>query len=83
MKEIRKMASELKPEFNLGKNGITSTFIDTVFKFLKAHEIVKIKVLTATSKDEIEYYSSEIAKETDSIIVNKIGYTFTLYRKKE
>lgn len=78
---LKRMANELKPQFNLGKNGITKTFIETVDKYLKAHEIVKIKSTVAESKDALKYYAEEVAKETNSEIVEIKGYTFVLYRR--
>lgn len=81
LKEKKKEANGLKPIFQLGKAGITEQFIDLVDKYLKVHEIVKIKVLIATSTGDITFYADEISKETKSIVLEKKGYTFTVYRK--
>ncbi len=81
LKEKKKEANGLKPMFQLGKAGITGTFIELVDKYLKVHEIVKIKVLIATSTGDIQFYADEIAKETKSIVLEKKGYTFTVFRK--
>jgi len=81
LKEIKKSANGLKPMFNLGKAGITASFIDLIDKYLAVHHLVKVKVLIATDTKDIEFYASEIAKETESIIVDKKGFTFVVYRK--
>ena len=81
LKEKKKEANGLKPMFQLGKAGITATFIELVDKYLKVHEIVKIKVLIATSTGDIQFYADEISKETNSIVLEKKGYTFTIFRK--
>lgn len=81
LKEKKKLANGLKPIFNLGKSGITQTFINSVAKYLKVHEIVKIKVLIATNTKDIAFYADEITKETDSILLEKKGYTFTIWKK--
>lgn len=80
IKEAKRIASELKPQFNIGKNAITETLIDTIDKYLEAHKIVKIKVLSAQSKDQVKEYAQNIANQTDSEIVQKVGFTFTLFR---
>lgn len=81
LKEIKKRASGLKPMFNLGKAGITAQFIESIDKYLAVHEMVKVKVLIATDTGDITFYADEIAKETNSIVTDKRGYTFSLYRK--
>lgn len=82
-KEAKKLCSDLKPQFNLGKAGITPTFIKTIHEYLEAHEIVKIKALIATNKDSLSYYADEIAKDVNAEVLQKIGFTFTLYRQKD
>lgn len=82
-KEAKKMCPDLKPQFNLGKAGITSTFIETVHKYLEAHELVKIKALIAADKDSLTYYAQSIAQDTHSEILEKKGFTFVLFRQKD
>ena len=81
LKEKKKEANGLKPMFQLGKAGITEQFIDLVEKYIKVHEIIKIKVLTATCTGDIEYYATEVAKQTKATVLEKKGYTFTIYRR--
>jgi RNA-binding protein len=83
LKELKKQANTLKPEFNLGKNGITTSFVDTIDKYLEVHNIVKIKVLIAIDKDGVKYYADEISKTTESEIIDRKGFTFTIYRKSK
>lgn len=80
LKELKKVANELKPQFNLGKNGLTDTFIETVDKFLEAHGIVKIKVLAAEDKEGVKVIAEELAEALDADIIDKKGFTFVLYR---
>lgn len=83
IKALKKISNELKAQFNLGKNGITDTFIETIDKYLKAHEIVKVKASLAANKSDIKTYSEDIAKQTNSQVVDLKGYTFVLYRENE
>jgi RNA-binding protein YhbY len=78
LKELKKIASELKAQFNLGKNGITDSFIDTVRKYAEAHTIVKVKCTLAEDKDSLKYYANEVAKLTELVLVETRGFTFTL-----
>lgn len=80
LKELKKVANDLKPQFNLGKNGLTDTFVDTIDKFLEAHGIVKIKVLAAEDKEGVKEVAEELAKALDADIIDKKGFTFVLYR---
>lgn len=82
-KELKRLSNEIKPMFHLGKNGITNTFIETVDKYLKAHQIVKIKCLISTDKDSMQYYSQEIAKEVRAEIIDLKGFNFVLFRESE
>ncbi len=80
-KELKKIAADLKAEFNLGKNGITETFLDSVNKYLEAHQLVKIRVSLAEDKDALKYYAQEVAKELSATLVETRGYTFTLFKE--
>ncbi len=82
-KEAKKMCHDLKPQFNLGKSGITPTFIDTIHKYLEAHEVVKVKALIAEDKDSLSYYAQTVAQDTHSEILEKKGFTFVLFRQKD
>jgi RNA-binding protein len=77
-----KKPTELKPEFNIGKNGITDTFLDSVDKYLDKHEMVKIKVSIAEDKDAMKYYANEVANELKAEILDIRGFTFVICKKK-
>jgi len=83
LKRLRSIASNMEAEFNIGKNGLTSTFIESVDKYLDKYEIVKIKSLKAADKDELEKVANEITEKLNAILVEVRGYTFVLYREKK
>ena len=83
LKELKKESNKLKAEFNLGRKGDSDTFIDSVQKYLKAHQMVKIKVIIAKDKSDVDKYSQDIAKKTNSTVLVKKGFTFTLYKENE
>lgn len=80
LKEIKKTANEIKPMFNLGKAGLTDTFIDLIDKYLDAHSIVKVKALVAEDKSKVKFYAEQISKKLEADIVDLKGFTFTLFR---
>lgn len=80
LKELKKIANELKPMFNLGKGGLSETFIETIDNYLQAHEIVKIKVLSAENKDQVAQIANDLGKKVDAEVLDKKGFTFVLYR---
>lgn len=80
-KDLKRAANEIKVQFQLGKAGVTDTFIDGVDKYLEAHGIVKIKVLIASTTGDASYFADEVAQQTKSEVLDKKGYTFVLYRE--
>ncbi len=79
-KELKKIAGSLKAQFNVGKNGVTETFIETIDKYLEVHGIVKIKSSVAEDKDALKEMAKEVADAIEAEIVDVRGYTFTLAR---
>ena len=77
------MANGIKPEFNLGKQGITDNFIDSLNKYLKVHNLVKIKCLIATDKDNLKYFADEVTKQAEAELIEMKGFTFTIYKKEK
>lgn len=80
-KELSKIANEIKPEFNIGKQGLSESFCESVDKYLEAHLIVKIKATIATNKDELKDLAEKLRLKTDSEITAIKGFTFVLYRE--
>ena len=79
-KELKKMASSLKAQFNIGKNGVTDTFIDEIDKYLEIHGIVKIKSSVAENKDDLKRMAKQVAESIEAEVVETRGFTFVLSR---
>lgn len=79
-KELKKIANNLKPQFNIGKLGITNNFIESIDDYLEAHNIVKIKMMNIESKDKIKEIAKDFANKLDSEIIDEKGFTFVLFR---
>lgn len=65
-------------EIQLGKNGITENFLETLKDHFKKHENVKISVLKSAghNKDKVKKYKNEILKELGKKYTARvIGFT--------
>jgi RNA-binding protein len=69
----------LKAEFNVGKNGLTENLIQDIKEKLKKKKIIKIKFLPSIIKGkDKDALFHQLAKETNTKIVKKIGFTIVL-----
>ena len=78
-KLLKKIAHNIKPLIQIGKNGVTPGTIANIDKALKDHELIKIKYLE--HKAEKKNLTRQIIEETGSDLINQIGNTATLYRE--
>ncbi|MFP4402369.1 MAG: YhbY family RNA-binding protein [Candidatus Nanoarchaeia archaeon] len=83
LKELKKASEILKPQFFIGKNGITSQFIQELKTYFEKYELVKIKSHTATNSDSLTLQAQEIANRLNCQIITKKGFVFTLYKERE
>ena len=51
-------------------------------KQLDARELVKLKLQKSALTSETEKVAREISDATESVLVDVMGHTFTLYKKK-
>ena len=79
---LRSLANGMHPTIQVGKAGISEGLLDTVKNALEARELVKITILQNCSADQ-ESLAEEIAKASDSEVVQKIGRILILYKKSE
>lgn len=79
IRTLKKQAHSLKPQIQIGRNGLTEATIANIDKTLNDHELIKIKYLAY--KTERETITAKIAHKTDSHIIHQIGNTATLYRR--
>lgn len=77
---LKKLAHDLQPLFQIGKNGLTENFIEQMNQALEARELVKCKVLNNSMLDAKET-ANELARATNAEFVQAIGNKFTLYRE--
>lgn len=68
--------------FQLGKNGLTDNFINSIAKTFKNHELVKVSVLKSCSRnrEEIKKINLKLCEQLGSLCKKKfisriVGYT--------
>ena len=77
---LRSLAQTEPALFQIGKDGLSDNLIQTVDDALRTHELVKIKLLKTVS-DDVDEIIFDLAMNTKSEVVQKIGRVFVLYRK--
>ena len=79
---LRSMAQTIDPVTQIGKEGITPAFLDSVDKSIEKRELIKISVLQ-TSPIFAKEASVEIAEAIGAEVVQVIGSKIILYRKNQ
>jgi RNA-binding protein len=84
LKYLQSRSRRTDPTIWIGKEGLTEELLTHVENQLKARELVKLKVQKAalTDTDTITL-AEKVSKSTSSILVEAMGHTFTLYKKRE
>lgn len=82
--ELRKKAHTLQPLVRIGKAGLGQTLFQEIIKQLKAHKLVKIKLLK-NFMDDIPMtkraLGEELALKTNAALISVVGNTVVLWRK--
>lgn len=79
---LRSIANTLKPITQIGKDGVTESFLDQLDAMLDSREIVKVTILETAGLDAKET-ANAICKVLRAEFVQAIGFKFTLYRKNQ
>ncbi|NLH63294.1 MAG: ribosome assembly RNA-binding protein YhbY [Erysipelotrichaceae bacterium] len=77
---LRGIAQTDKAIFQIGKDSLSDNLFMTVDNALRTRELIKISVLK-TAPDDTKELAFDLARKTDSEIVQIIGRTIILYRK--
>lgn len=77
---LKSIANSIDPVFQIGKGGTGDALISQIEDYLRAHEIIKVKVLENsiyTAKEAM----AEISQKINAEAVTAIGSVFILYKK--
>lgn len=78
-KHLRRLAHNLQPAVQLGKNGLTPNFYKSLDTALNAHELLKLRFTNL--QEERKELSAEIEAQTGATLVSMVGYTAIYYRE--
>lgn len=81
--EFRAQANSLDAEFQIGKGGMSDGLILQTLDSFRTKELIKIKVLLDTSPSSPKELANELAKRTESEVIQVIGGIIVLYKKNE
>jgi len=81
---LRSRSRQTVPTVWVGKDGVSEDLLKHVADQLRARELVKLKVQkTALAGTEMAKMAERIATSTSSTLVEIMGHTFTLYKRRE
>ena len=80
--KLRSLAMNLKPIYQVGKDGITSNLIEGLNLALEAHELIKISVLKTVAAP-LKQIAYDLASATNSELIQVIGRQIVLYRQSK
>lgn len=77
--ELRAQAHHLDPIVHVGQHGLTPSLLQSLDDALRTHELVKVK-LGKNAEVKARDAASELARATESEIIQVIGRTATFFR---
>jgi RNA-binding protein len=77
---LRRLAHDLKPVVQIGKQGLTEQALASIDRTIEARELIKIKFLDF--QDQKQELSETIAEQLNSTLISVIGNIATLYRRQ-
>lgn len=79
--ELRGQANRLEPLFQVGKGGISDALISQTNDALRAHELIKLKVLLESASETPREIAEKLAAATGSQVVQVIGGSMIFYKE--
>ena len=76
---LKARAHALEPRVQVGHSGMTDAVAAEVERALKAHELIKVKILGDDRHERAEI-AAAIASRTDSALVQSVGKVIVLWR---
>jgi RNA-binding protein len=79
---LRALAHDLAPVVQIGKNGLSETTYAEVSEQLRAHELIKVRILRECPLDPAAA-AEPLAEKTGGEVVQKLGRVLTVYRRHD
>lgn len=80
--QLRSLAQTLESKYQIGKNEITPEVLDLLNKALKAHELIKIKLLKSVLNEKTAIIQS-LSTSLKAEHIQTIGHILIFYRESE
>lgn len=81
IRRLRAEAHHLKPEFQVGKEGLTDALVQNIYEAFNTKELLKVKMLD-TSPDDRATLTELLSNLPEITLVQNIGHTYILYKPK-
>lgn len=78
---LKARAHALEPRVQIGQGGLTDRVVAEIDRALKAHELVKVKILDG-DRDARQAIGDEICERTDAAFVQRVGKVLVIWRPK-
>jgi RNA-binding protein len=78
---LKARAHALEPRVQIGHGGLTDTVVAEVDRALKAHELLKVRILD-DDRDEREAIGEQICERTGAAFVQRVGKVLVIWRPK-
>lgn len=78
---LRGLGHTLKPLLQVGKAGITKSFINQVASVLETHELIKVKLIKSAPED-VKEAGAKLSAGVPCHVAQTIGKTLLLYRQR-
>ena len=79
-RQLRALAHNLSPIFQVGKSGVNSDMIQGIRDALEKRELLKVSILQNCEEDKDEV-AKILSERTSSELVQVIGHTIVLYKQ--
>jgi RNA-binding protein len=84
LKGLRSRSRRTEATIWIGKEGASEALLSQVENQLKSRELVKVKIhRSALQEVSASDFAKRVAASTGSTLVEIIGHTFTLFKKRE
>ena len=82
IKRLKEEAHFLKPLLNVGKEGFSDSFVESLYQAFNTKELIKVKYLDNSPEDR-NSIKEKIKGLKDIELVQQIGHTFVLFKPLE
>jgi len=84
LRRLQSRSRKMDPTIWIGKEGASEALMKQVANQLKSRELVKVKIQkSALSETATADFAGKVVASTGSTLVEVMGHTFTIYKRKE